>query len=131
MYGFSCEHCGGMVRERRAEREALRHKGGFVILEDVPVGICERCGARYFDASVLRRVAEIGCGTAPPLRTIEVPVDRYDAAHLNPSPLSKKSQLIPSRFGHAVGRPGRTQRDLDVNRADAVQLAQPLFDLFD
>lgn len=77
MYDFTCEHCGGVVRERRVDREALRHRGSFVILEDVPVGVCEKCGARYFDASILRRVAEIGRGTAPPLRTMEVPVDRY------------------------------------------------------
>ena len=50
MYDFTCEHCAGTVRERRVEREALRHKGGFVILEDVPVGVCDTCGARYFDA---------------------------------------------------------------------------------
>lgn len=80
MYDFHCEHCGGMVRERRVEREALRHKGGFVILEDVPVGVCDKCGARYFDASILRRVAEIGRGTVAPQRTMEVPVDRYAPA---------------------------------------------------
>jgi YgiT-type zinc finger domain-containing protein len=80
MYGFSCEHCGGMVNERRGEREALRHKGNFIILEDVPVGVCEKCGARYFDAAVLRRVAEIGRGTTPSLRTIQVPIDRYAPA---------------------------------------------------
>ncbi len=80
MYGFACEHCGGMVRERRMEREALRHKGSFVILEDVPVGICDRCGARSFDASILRRVAEIGRGTTPSARTIEIPVAPYAPA---------------------------------------------------
>ena len=77
MYDFACEHCEGTVRERRVEREALRHKGSFVILEDVPVGVCDQCGARYFDASVLRRVAEIGRGTTPTQRTLQVPVDRY------------------------------------------------------
>jgi YgiT-type zinc finger domain-containing protein len=66
-----------MVRERRVDREAVRHKGAFVILEDVPIGVCDQCGARYFDASVLRRVAEIARGTTPPLRTIEVPVAPY------------------------------------------------------
>lgn len=76
-HDFSCEHCGGLVRERRVQREALRHKESFVILEDVPVGVCEQCGARYFDASVLRRVAEIGRGKGPSRRTVEIPVDRY------------------------------------------------------
>ena len=80
MYNFTCEHCGGAIREQRVDREALRHKGSFVILEDVPIGVCDKCGARYFDASILRRVAEIGRGTAPPQRTLEVPVERYAPA---------------------------------------------------
>ena len=77
MYDFTCEHCGGTVLERRVEREVLRHKGNFIILEDVPIGVCDKCGTRYFHASVLRRVAEIGRGSAATQRTIEVPVDRY------------------------------------------------------
>ena len=80
MYDFECEHCNGRVRERRVEREAFRHKGGFVILEDAPIGVCEKCGARYFDASILRRVAEIGRGTVPAQGTIAVPVGRYAVA---------------------------------------------------
>jgi YgiT-type zinc finger domain-containing protein len=77
MYDFDCEHCEGRVRERRVAREALRHKGGFVVLEDVPIGICEKCGARYFDASVVRRVAEIGRGLTPSDGTLQVPVGRF------------------------------------------------------
>ncbi len=80
MYDFACEHCSGTVRERRVEREALRHKGSFVILEDVPIGVCDACGARYFDASILRRVAEIGRGNVPAGRTLEVPIERYAPA---------------------------------------------------
>ena len=80
MYNFVCEHCGGIVQERRMEQEALRHKGKFVVLEDVPIGICDKCGARYFDASVLRRVAEIGRGMEMPFRTITIPVDRFSSA---------------------------------------------------
>lgn len=77
MYNVTCEHCGGKVSERFVDHEALRHKGSFVILEDVPIGICEKCGARYFDASILRRVAAIGRGTMPAPRTIEIPIDRF------------------------------------------------------
>ena len=77
MYDFSCEHCGGPVRGRVIDREVLRHKGSFVVLENVPIGICEKCGARYFDASVVRRAAEIGRGTVPAERTMEIPVGRY------------------------------------------------------
>lgn len=80
MYDFTCEHCGGMVRTRVARQEALRHKGSFVILEDVPIGVCERCGARYFDASVLRRVAEVGRQRNETHRTLTLPVERYAPA---------------------------------------------------
>jgi len=80
MYGFTCEHCGGVVRERRVKREAFRHKGSFVILEDVPIGVCDKCGTRYFDASVVRRVAEIGRGQSPSKQTLAVPVGSYQEA---------------------------------------------------
>ena len=55
----------------------MRHRGSFVILEDVPIGVCDKCGARYFHASVLRRVAEVGRGTTVSERTVEVPLGRY------------------------------------------------------
>lgn len=77
MYDFCCEHCNGKVGERVVDQEAIRHKGRFVILEDVPIGICGSCGARYFDASVLRQVAKIGRGISASHRTIEVPIGRY------------------------------------------------------
>ena len=77
MYGFSCEHCGGLVKQRIVDREMLRHKGSFVILKGVPVGVCEECGSRYFDASVVRRAAEIGRGMVPAEETIEVPAGSY------------------------------------------------------
>ena len=80
MYDFTCEHCSGTVRERRVDREALRHKGSFVILENVPIGICDQCGVRYYDTSILRRVAEIGRGTAPPPQTTAVPIAPYAPA---------------------------------------------------
>ena len=93
MYDFTCEHCSGAVRERRVDREALRHKGSFVIPEDVPIGVCETCGARYFDASVLRRVAEIARGVTPSQRSVEIPVDRFlRRLGLTPAKLEERPQ---------------------------------------
>jgi YgiT-type zinc finger domain-containing protein len=77
MYNFTCEHCNGLVRQRVVDREVLKHKGSFVVLENVPIGIREKCGARYFDASVVRRAAEIGRGTVPADRMMEIPIGRY------------------------------------------------------
>ena len=40
-FGYQCEYCEGTVREKRVEREAFKHKAGFVILEDVVIGVCD------------------------------------------------------------------------------------------
>jgi YgiT-type zinc finger domain-containing protein len=74
MYGYKCEYCSGAVREQRVKREAFKHKTGFVILEDVPVGVCDTCGYRYYHSSVLHRVEEIASGRTRPERTELIPV---------------------------------------------------------
>jgi len=75
MYGYRCEYCEGTVRERVVKSEAFRHKTGFVILEDVPIGICDRCGHHYYAAAILHTVEEIASGRTAPKRTLMVPVD--------------------------------------------------------
>lgn len=62
MYGYKCEYCNGVVRERIVKRESFKHKDGFVILENVPIGVCDHCGTRYYHSSLLRRVAEVAAG---------------------------------------------------------------------
>ena len=73
-FGYRCEYCGGTVREKRVEREAFKHKTGFVILEDVVIGICDKCGNRYYSADTLKRVQAIATGKILPDRTEQVPV---------------------------------------------------------
>ncbi len=76
MYDYPCEHCEGHVRERIAENEALQvGRTAFVILENVPVGVCDRCGMRYYHASILKQAEQVlhdgGTATRP------VPVAPY------------------------------------------------------
>lgn len=73
-YGYSCEYCEGTVRPRLVEREAFKHKKGFIILENVTVGICDGCGNRYYNAKILHAVQEIASGARRPERTESVPV---------------------------------------------------------
>jgi YgiT-type zinc finger domain-containing protein len=56
------------------EREAFKHKQGFVILEDISIGICNKCGNRYYSADTLRQVQAVATGKIPPERTERVPV---------------------------------------------------------
>ncbi len=77
-YGYGCAHCEGTVRPKKVAREAFKHKKGFIILEDVVVGVCELCGTRYYSADILHTVNDIANGTKPFERVEEIPV-----AHLS------------------------------------------------
>jgi hypothetical protein len=46
------------------------------MLEDVPVGICDKCGYRYYHSTILKRVDEIAEGKQAPARTETIPVAR-------------------------------------------------------
>ena len=74
MYGYKCECCDGIVQERIVEREVFKHRYGFVILENVPVGICNTCGNRYYHSSLLKRVDEVATNKEAPARVENVPV---------------------------------------------------------
>ena len=77
LYDFDCEYCNGVVRECIVDREAIGHHRGFVILEHVPIGVCDGCGAHYYAAPVLRRAESILTAKTAPRRTVEVPVETY------------------------------------------------------
>ena len=46
MYGYRCKYCDGTVKEKVVKQEAFKHRLGFVILEEVPIGVCDKCGYR-------------------------------------------------------------------------------------
>ena len=77
LYGFGCEYCEGTVRERRVDREVFNHPRGVVILEEVPIGVCDRCCAHYYSAAVLRRVESVIDGTTPCSHSEQVPVATF------------------------------------------------------
>lgn len=59
MYDHPCEYCDGRVESKVLSSDILRvGKDGYVILEAVPVGVCSRCGMRYYHSSVLKRAEE-------------------------------------------------------------------------
>lgn len=74
MYDYKCEYCEGTVRSKRVKREAFKHKNGFVILEDVYVGVCEICGSRYYGAEILHTVHDVATSAKPFERTEAIPV---------------------------------------------------------
>jgi len=77
LYDFPCEYCEGMVQERILDRGPIAHHRGIVVLEKVPIGVCDRCGAHYYAAAVLKRVEALLTAPSPSARTLQVPVDTY------------------------------------------------------
>lgn len=80
MYGYPCEFCTGTVRAQRVEQEVFKHAHGFVILEQVTIGVCDVCGNRYYRADLLRQVEEIAAGRMAPERIESIPVSRAKVA---------------------------------------------------
>ena len=69
----TCEYCGGDLVEKRV---TLHRKvpGGYVMIEEVPAGVCSQCGTRYFAANVLKTVEESIRGRRKAQREVVVPV---------------------------------------------------------
>ena len=74
MYGYKCGYCEGSVKEKLVKREAFKHRKSSVILENVPVGIRDGCGCRYYHSTILQRVEEIAEGKKAPERIESIPV---------------------------------------------------------
>lgn len=53
-----CEYCGGPVREKLVTVDYW-HKKKLYLFENVPVGVCKKCGERYYPGPVLERFEEI------------------------------------------------------------------------
>lgn len=77
MYGYRCEYCDGIVQERTVDQEVFKHRHGFVILENVPIGVCDKCGYRYYHATLLHRVEEVANKKKPAKRMETIPVANF------------------------------------------------------
>jgi YgiT-type zinc finger domain-containing protein len=77
MYDFPCEYCDGTVRERVVDREPVSHHRGIVVLDQVPIGVCDHCGAHYYSAAVIKRVEAVLSSKTPPAHTLQVPLETF------------------------------------------------------
>lgn len=71
--GERCEYCGGSI----VEKKVVVHRkvnGRYVLVENVPAGVCTECGMRYFAANVLKMVEESVHGRRKAEQEVLVPV---------------------------------------------------------
>lgn len=71
--GERCEYCGGSLAERRVDL-TRKAKGRYVVVEDVPAGVCRKCGTRYYAANVLKSVEAAVAGRRKARRDVVVHV---------------------------------------------------------
>lgn len=72
-----CDYCGGRVLEKRVTVD-LRLKDKLYVFENVPVGVCRKCGERYYRGPVLERLEELASHQNLFKEKIQVP--RFDFA---------------------------------------------------
>ena len=55
--GKTCEYCTGTITEKvvTLHRKVSDH---YVLIENIPAGVCTKCGTRYFAAEVLKAIEE-------------------------------------------------------------------------
>jgi HTH-type transcriptional regulator / antitoxin MqsA len=75
----TCEYCDGPIVERRVTLHK-KTRDGYVQLENVPAGVCRKCGTRYFAAHVLKQVQESIQGTRKADREICMPVYSFSGS---------------------------------------------------
>jgi YgiT-type zinc finger domain-containing protein len=69
----TCEYCGGSIVERRVTLHR-KVRGGYVLIENVPAGVCKECGTRYYAANVLKTIQESIRGRRKANREVCMPV---------------------------------------------------------
>lgn len=74
---FPCEYSNETVRQQVLDREPIAHHRGIVILENAPIGVCNRCGAHYYAVSVLRRAEEVLKSDGVSRRTLQAPIEAF------------------------------------------------------
>ena len=78
--GERCEYCDGLIVEKSVDL-SRKVKGKYVLIENVPAGVCTECGTRYYAANVLKTVEETIRGRQKAEREVLVPVYSLSPSH--------------------------------------------------
>lgn len=71
--GEHCEYCDGPIVERLVDLPRRVGKR-YVLIKNVPVGVCKECGTRYFAANILKTIEATIHGRRKPKKEICMPV---------------------------------------------------------
>ena len=71
-----CEYCEGSV-EQRLIRTEFHFKGQTIYVENVPAWVCSKCGEKYYDAPIYKRLEEIASRREHIKKTVCFPLAEY------------------------------------------------------
>ncbi len=76
-----CEVCGEQMVEQQIKQD-FWIKGDLIVIEDVPAGVCPRCGEKVVRADVGQQIAGLIADLkhTQPVRSINVPVIQFKMA---------------------------------------------------
>jgi len=69
-----CHFCGGEVVEKRITVDYRWGDDLIALIENVPTGVCNVCGERYFKAEIVKEMERLVRSSEKPKRFIEVPL---------------------------------------------------------
>lgn len=75
-----CSYCGGRVAERNVKKTCFWGEELTAIIDNVPAGVCEQCGEKYYKAVVLKSVEKILKERSALVDRIEIPVADFAKA---------------------------------------------------
>jgi YgiT-type zinc finger domain-containing protein len=77
MEGDRCDFCSeGKLRSQQV-REYYRAGKGVVVIEKVPASVCDKCGERYYDASVAKQMRQLAKKGTRNKANISFPLVRF------------------------------------------------------
>lgn len=71
-----CNYCGGKVNEKLLTKDCWWGIQLVALINEVPTGVCEQCGEKYYKASVLKKVERI-LADREDMSSIEIPVGDF------------------------------------------------------
>ncbi len=73
MKANECEYCSGNIQSKKVTVN-YSYKGKLVIIKDVPVGVCQECGQRYYAAATLEKLDTMAQNSDAAPERVSVPV---------------------------------------------------------
>lgn len=69
--------CRGKVTQEKVTVD-FRWGENLVIIEDVPAGVCQQCGEKYFDAEVYKDMERLAEGEIKPFKRLTIDVIKFE-----------------------------------------------------